>query len=102
MADRTTTDWARTLGAQVRALRIERGLEQADVAERASLSRPAVSGLENGTGSSLATLTKVLIALDADEWLGTLNPATTVPSPLELLRQQRRTRAPQRVRKARP
>ena len=86
----------------MRALRIERGLEQADVAERASLSRAAVSGLENGAGSGLATLTKVLIALDADDWLGTLHPVSPGPSPLELLRQQRRTRVPQRVRKARP
>src|SRR3990170_2032299 len=81
----TTAEWARALGEQVRALRIDQGLEQAEVAERASVSRPAVSDLENGAGSSLSTVIKVLTALGASDWLATLHPTDSEPSPLELL-----------------
>lgn len=98
---RTTLEWLHELGTQVRALRIERDLEQAEVAERASISRPALSALENGTGSTLSTLVKVLAALDATDWLTTLHPTADGPSPLELLREQQRRRTPQRVRRSR-
>ncbi len=97
----TTAEWAGALGEQIRALRIDQGLEQAEVAERASVSRPAISDLENGAGSSLSTFIKVLTALGASEWLATLHPTETEPSPLELLRRSQRRAPRSRVRKGR-
>lgn len=91
---RTTDEWAEGLGAQLRALRINQGLDQAEVAERASLSRPVLSALENGTGSTLSTLIKVLNALDATDWLESLHPTDTEPSPLQLLQQERNRSKP--------
>lgn len=88
-ASRTTDEWAEHIGAQLRALRIDAGLGQADVAERASLSRAVLSALENGTGSTVSSLVKVLAALEATEWLEQLHPTDDDPSPLQLLRQER-------------
>jgi len=85
----TTAEWARALGEQVRALRIDQGLEQAEVAERASVSRPAVSDLENGAGSSLSTVIKVLTALGASDWLATLHPTDSGRAPRSRVRKGR-------------
>ena len=92
-AGHTTTEWMRELGEQVRARRVDQGFDQAQVAHRASVSRPSVSALENGGGSSLSTLVKVLVALGAEDWLTTLHPMDTEPGPLEMLRRQRNRRA---------
>lgn len=88
-APRTTDEWATTLGEQVRNLRLNHDLTQAEVAERASISRPALQALETGQGSSVATLIKVLRALDALHWLQTLSPISSEPTPMELLRLER-------------
>ena len=56
------------------------------VAERASISRPALHSLEAGHGSSLATIIKVLRALDSVEWLTTIHATRSEPSPMEILR----------------
>lgn len=68
-----TTALQKTLGLQLRAARIRKGLEQAQLADLAGVSRSAISGLESGTGSSLGTLMSVLEALEAEGWIGTLH-----------------------------
>jgi len=98
-ASLTTTEWAQDFGERIRALRMELGLEQSAVAERASVSRPAVHNLESGRGSSLSTLIKVLRALDSVEWLTTLHDTRAEPGPMDLLRaEQARPRPRARVR----
>jgi transcriptional regulator with XRE-family HTH domain len=82
----TTAQWAEDFGERIRALRMELNLEQSEVAERASVSRPALYSLESGKGSSLSTIIKVLRALDSVEWLATVHATRTEPSPMELLR----------------
>jgi transcriptional regulator with XRE-family HTH domain len=94
MAEKTTRDWMGDLGRQLRAIRLARGWDQAELAERASVARPVISRLENGSGTAVSSLVKVVVALDATEWLQVLAPATDGPSPLELLRQERRRRQP--------
>ncbi len=97
----TTAQWAEEFGERVRALRMELNLEQSEVAERASVSRPALHSLESGKGSSLATIIKVLRALDSVEWLSTIHAKRTEPSPMELLRAERAMpQARSRVRKS--
>lgn len=72
------------LGQQVRSLRKSRGFTQQQVAERANLSWGAVKNLEGGRGATLRTLTRVLRALNADDWLTTLYVPESTFNPLDL------------------
>src|ERR1039458_563159 len=74
-----------TLGRNVRSLRISQSLTQSELATRANVSLGALQHLERGTGSTTATLVKVLRALGAEKWLDTLGPAPTRFNPLDLL-----------------
>lgn len=100
---RTTDDWESHLGAQIRAARIARGIDQASLARSANISTPSLSALENGGGSRLATLVKVVRALGREPWLDELAPLTEV-SPLVMLRDRGRAtprkRAPRRPRQS--
>lgn len=102
---RTTDEWEARLGGQVRAERLRRGMDQASLASAANISTPSLSALENGAGSRLGTLIKVVRALGREEWLDGLAPVTEV-SPLALLRDKDRTaprqRAPRREAPAQP
>lgn len=95
---RSTEEWESFIGAQFRALRIRANLTQGELGIRAGLSIGAVKKLEQGTGSSLSSLIKILRVLKRTDWLSALAPAVSV-SPLQML-QARRTDAPrERVRK---
>ena len=72
-------------GAQVRRVRVQRGITQVELARLANVSRSAVVNLEAGAGSSLATVVKVLDALDQRDWLFTLEPPEDTFNPLDLL-----------------
>lgn len=77
------------IGQTVRRWRIEAGLSQTEVADRAGLSRSAVQGLERGTGSRLASLLAVLRAIGRDDAVDALM-VDDGPTPIELLAAQRR------------
>lgn len=64
----------------------------------ADVGLSSLKNLENGRGSTLRTLIRILRALDAVDWLTTLAPEPTV-SPLDVLRGQGR---PPRQRVYRP
>jgi transcriptional regulator with XRE-family HTH domain len=72
-------------GAQVRQVRRSKGYSQIELARLANVSRSAIVNLESGAGSSLATLTKVLEALDRSDWLLSLEVPGEVFNPLDLL-----------------
>ncbi len=93
---RTTEEWEARLGRQVRAERLRLGIDQASLASAANISTPSLSALENGTGSRLGTLVKVVRALGREEWLDGLAPMTEV-SPLALLRDKDRGAPRQRA-----
>ena len=100
MARRTVDETETSLGEQVRRLRIDAQLTQEDVARRADVSKATVSALESGRGSSLPTLIRVLRVLGRDDWFDEIRPDEG-PSPLELLRAERRQPTPRRVRRPR-
>ncbi len=92
----TITEWEGILGDQVRAARLDAGLDQERLAERANVSPSAVSNLERGRGTSVRTLIAVVRALGRTDWLEGLAPPITV-SPMRMLQGQHSPR--QRVRR---
>jgi transcriptional regulator with XRE-family HTH domain len=82
---RTTDEWEVRIGDQVRSLRLDSGLDQVSLARRADVSTSTLQSLENGRGSTVRTLVRVLRALDAEAALDSLAPASAV-SPLDVLR----------------
>jgi transcriptional regulator with XRE-family HTH domain len=99
---RTTPEWLRELGGNVRARRIGAGLTQEELARRAGLGLGALKHLESGAGANLTTLVKVVRALGAEDWLAALAPPPEpTVSPMQMLRERRRADpVRQRVRKA--
>jgi transcriptional regulator with XRE-family HTH domain len=95
-------DYERRVGDQVRTLRIDAGLDQRELADRANLSLGTVQAIERGRGSTLGSLIRVARALDRAEWLDELDPAGDDISPIEMLRASRRRPAKrQRVSRSR-
>ena len=82
---RSTDEWEARVGDQVRALRLDAGLDQIALARRADVSTSTLQSLENGRGSTLTSLVRVLRALDAEDALDALAPASAV-SPVDVLR----------------
>lgn len=79
-------------GASLRALRLDRNIDQKTVAARAGVSLHAVKNLETGK-ATLKTLVSVLRALEREGWLTTIAPLATI-NPLSLPRNApRRQRA---------
>lgn len=93
----TTTELEASFGQRIRACRIAADLDQASLASRSDVSIGALKNLENGKGSSLRTLIRVIRALDQTDWLDSLGPQITI-SPLQMLTSRQSTPAPrQRV-----
>ena len=82
---RSTDEWEARIGDQVRALRLDEGLDQISLARRADVSTSTLQSLENGRGSTVRSLVRVLRALDAEDALDALAPASAV-SPVDVLR----------------
>ncbi|MDX5363902.1 MAG: helix-turn-helix domain-containing protein [Pseudazoarcus pumilus] len=84
MENLTVSELESQLGDDLKRLRLQRNIEQGVLARQAGLSVRALQRLENGEGSSLSTLLKVLRALGRESWLkgiapvATINPVTAV------------------------
>jgi transcriptional regulator with XRE-family HTH domain len=76
---------ARILGDRIERYRIEGGLTQAELAERAGIGKRTLERVEAGRGAELATLIRVLRALNALEGFDRLLPELP-PSPIEQLK----------------
>jgi transcriptional regulator with XRE-family HTH domain len=81
----STEELEAQLGTNLRALRLERNLDQATLAARAGVSLNALKHLEGGQGSTLKTLVRVLRALGREEWLKTIAPIASI-NPLTMPR----------------
>ncbi len=71
------------LGRRLKRRRVELGLNQTEVAERAGVARRTVSSVERGEGGSMATFVTLLRALEALDDLQRLLPDPG-PSPIAL------------------
>jgi transcriptional regulator with XRE-family HTH domain len=86
------------LGERLRRLRLNRNLDQCTTAEKAGISEKALRNLESGRGSTVATLLRVLKALEYLQGIDMLAPEISV-NPLDLLRQPKaRQRARRTIR----
>jgi transcriptional regulator with XRE-family HTH domain len=85
------------LGERLRALRVDRGLTQAEAASRAGVSLRALQKLEAGSGSELETFLRILKAVGDIAVLDLLAPAPSV-SPMALLAASEKNVARKRVR----
>lgn len=94
---------AHILGERIERYRLEAGLTQAELADRAGLGKRTVERIEAGHGAELVTLIRVLRALDALEGLDKILPELP-PSPIEQLKlrgkQRRRVSHPRGRREA--
>jgi transcriptional regulator with XRE-family HTH domain len=103
MSDFTSTsltlrEWEQQIGGALRQLRLEAGLGQVELADRANISRSSVQSLEQGAGSRLVTIIAVLRALDRLDVFDAIMPEEG-PTPMQLLAEAKRSAKPQRNRK---
>ena len=86
-----------SLGVRLEAYRISRGIKQADLAEKAGISRSTLMRLEAGTSGTIDTLVRVLQALGLSDRLSDLVPDAAL-SPLDPMSEtgQRRQRVRER------
>ncbi|MBK5237890.1 MAG: helix-turn-helix domain-containing protein [Actinomycetales bacterium] len=97
-AVQTLGEWEQSIGAAIRRLRIDAGLDQEALADRANVSRSSVQALEGGKGTRLRTLLAVLRALGRNDLFESIMPLTQ-PSPMQALALSRRAaKTPQRYR----
>ncbi|HMU14041.1 MAG: helix-turn-helix transcriptional regulator [Bacteroidetes bacterium] len=88
------------LGKEVKRIRLERNLSQAEVAERAGLDRTTVGKLEAGRAATLLTVVQVLRALGKLELLDPFH-AEPQPTPYMLVEAQEKYLKKQRKRAGR-
>lgn len=82
---RTCEEWEATLGERLRELRLQRNVDQRQLAAQAGVALNAVKRLESGKGATITSLVKVLRILDRVEWIDALKPAVSV-SPMQMLK----------------
>src|SRR5665213_1895172 len=82
----TTENLELRFGAEVRRLRQRLDLTQTELAERANVSISSIKYLENGKGSSLATIVRVARALGRVDWLEAFTPPEPAVSPMAMWR----------------
>jgi transcriptional regulator with XRE-family HTH domain len=88
------------LGAELRRMRLERNLSQAEVATRAGLDRTTVVKLEAGRAATLLTVVQVLRAMGRLEVLDTFHEEPRL-TPMMALEQEAKYLAKQRKRASR-
>ena len=87
------------LGGQLERLRLGKNINQTTLAKEAGVSRRTITRLENGEGTSLDTLIRVMRALGVVDRLETLLPDPTT-RPVERIKLGGRERKRARTKKA--
>ena len=95
----TPEELALAVGENIRALRLQKNLTQNSLSGQAGVSLTALRHLESGQGAALATLIRIVRALDRQEWLQSLAPRITI-NPLHMAKSnatRRRARSKKKV-----
>ena len=98
----TTQEWEQHLGSGIRELRKRKQLTQADLAASANVSLSSIKRLEEGDGSSMSTVIRVVRALERKEWLSQLVPPAPSISPLAIYRASQQSTSKKSSRRSRP
>lgn len=85
---KTPAELEASLGENLKQLRLARNIDQRSLAEQAGVSTRALQSLENGEGSSLSTLMKVVRALGRESWVDTIAPVATI-NPMAMVNQRK-------------
>ena len=75
---RSPEDWEAELGETVKAIRLQKNIDRETLSEQAGVSVGTLRNLENGAGTTLGTLIRVVRALGREDWLAALAPAVSV------------------------
>lgn len=81
----TPDEMEAALGERLKALRLAGNLDQVTLARQAGVGVSALKSLENGQGSTLRSLVRVVRALGREEWLAGVAPMPTI-NPLTMTR----------------
>ncbi len=73
------------VGRRLKDLRLRKNMQQQELADKACLHRNAISNIENGKGTRLATLVAVLRELDSLDSLDAFIPEIAI-SPLQAVK----------------
>jgi transcriptional regulator with XRE-family HTH domain len=86
------------LGEAVRAVRLQRNLDQISLAKQAGISVTALKHLESGQGATVKTLVKIVRALGRNDWIMQLAPVVSI-NPLHMVKEKKaRQRAGRKAR----
>ena len=88
------------LGKELRRMRLERNLSQAEIAKRAGLDRTTVVQLEAGRAATMLTVVQVLRAMDQLDLLNAIHEVPQ-PTPYQLVEAQEKYLKRQRKRASR-
>jgi transcriptional regulator with XRE-family HTH domain len=87
-----------SLGDDIKNLRLQINLEQKTLAERAGVSLKAIQNLENGNGSTLKSLIKIVRALGRENWFKSIAPVASVnPLTIPVSAEQRQRASRKRI-----
>lgn len=74
----TPQELERSLGENIKALRLQRNIDQVSFAARAGISTTALKNLEGGKGATIRTLVHVIRALGKESWVESLAPVASI------------------------
>jgi transcriptional regulator with XRE-family HTH domain len=97
-AHKTIEEWQTILGNNIRNIRVQRNLDQKELASQSGASLTAVRRLENGKTTTTETMIRVLRTLRRADWLDALAPLIDI-NPLHMAKMAANTPR-QRVRKS--
>ena len=90
---RTPSEMERDLGEQIRTERLRKNMTMKVLATEAGISEQTLRSLEEGSGSRVETLVRVVRALGKTSWLDSFKPRVSI-SPMQMLTgKQQRQRA---------
>ncbi len=90
---RTPSEMERDLGEQIRTERLRKNMTMKVLATEAGISEQTLRSLEEGSGSRVETLIRVVRALGKTSWLDSFKPRVSI-SPMQMLTgKQQRQRA---------
>ena len=90
---RTPSEMERDLGEQIRTERLRKNMTMKVLATEAGISAQTLRSLEEGSGSRVETLIRVVRALGKTSWLDSFKPRVSI-SPMQMLTgKQQRQRA---------